>query len=90
MNINFSDVDVIDSYVPQVKSNHYTYPLIACNIDNICDSLMSWKDPTKPYDYYNLTKDAEKIFEGTNYAVNVHALSKITHWPPDDDSSKDS
>ena len=85
MNINFSDVDVIDSYVPQVKSEQYAYPLIACNIDNICESLMSWKDPSKPYDYYNLTKDVAGIFEGTNFTAHDNAFSKIAHWPPDDD-----
>lgn len=83
MNRNFSEISVIDSYVPQLKSVQYTYPLIACNIDNIDESLMSWKDPSKSYDYYNLTKDIEEIFRGTNLSSHEHAFSKIAHWPPE-------
>lgn len=40
MEINFSDVPSINTYVPQVESNVFSYPLLACNIDNIDPSLL--------------------------------------------------
>jgi hypothetical protein len=43
--INFSDVRSISSYVPQVESKVYSYPLLACNVDLIDHDLLEWTDP---------------------------------------------
>jgi hypothetical protein len=86
MNINFSDVEVMESYIPQVKNENHSYPFIACDIDHIPTDLMSWRDPAKPYDFYNLYKDATKLFDdNTVYEVHPNAFSKIVHWSVDDD-----
>mmetsp|Transcript_8508 Transcript_8508/g.12383 ORF Transcript_8508/g.12383 Transcript_8508/m.12383 type:complete len:973 (+) Transcript_8508:76-2994(+) len=82
MNIKYSDVQSMDSYIPQVKSTLFNYPLIGCKTDNIDDSLFSWRDPDKPYDFYNLTKDAEDIL---GRPPPNKAFSVIKHWPPGED-----
>jgi len=87
MNVNFSEVKSIDSFIPQINSSHFVNPLIACSLEGIDEGLMSWTDPEKPYEYYNLTKDADKIFEGTKYSPAPQAFSKVMHWPPSNELS---
>jgi hypothetical protein len=43
--LNFSEVPSISSYVPQVESKVYSYPLLACNVDAIDHDLLEWTDP---------------------------------------------
>jgi hypothetical protein len=43
--VNFSDVPSMSSYVPQVESTVYSYPLLACNVDAIDHDLLEWTDP---------------------------------------------
>lgn len=89
MNVNYSEVASIAAYIPEVKSGQCAYPYVACNIDNIDDLLMSWTDPDRPYDYYNLTKDVQGIFEGTAYSPARHCFSQIKHWIPSENAGFD-
>lgn len=81
MNINFSDVPSMSSYVPQVNSHIFSYPLLASNIDNIDTNLLDWTDPDRKHSFYDLTKDAEVLLRGKEFGNNV-VFSQIAHWPP--------
>lgn len=80
-NINFSDVPSINSYVPEVTSPVFSYPLLACNIDRIDSSLLEWTDPDRPHAYYDLTKDAQVLLHGQDMSSKV-VFSQVAHWPP--------
>ena len=79
--INFSDVPSINSYVPEVESPVFSYPLLACHIDNIDKDLLEWTDPDRPHSFYDLTRDAEVLLRGTDVSSKV-VFSQIAHWPP--------
>jgi hypothetical protein len=79
--INFSDVPSISSYVPQVESSVFSYPLLAANIDHIDSDLLDWNDPDRPHAFYDLTKDAEIMLRGMDISSKV-VFSQIAHWPP--------
>lgn len=81
MGINFSDVPSMNSYVPEISSPVFAYPLLAANIDNIDTDLLDWTDPDRPHSYYDLTKDAEVLLRGKNFGNNI-VFSQIAHWPP--------
>jgi len=80
--INFSDVPSINSYVAEVESPMFSYPLLACNIDNIDADLLEWTDPDRSHAFYDLTKDAEVLLRGQDVSSKV-VFSQIAHWPPD-------
>jgi hypothetical protein len=79
--INFSDVPSINSYVPEVKSAVFSYPLLACSIDRIDKDLLEWTDPDRPHAFYDLTKDAEILLRGTDVS-SKSVFTQIAHWPP--------
>uniref|UniRef100_A0A7S2YHU2 CSC1/OSCA1-like cytosolic domain-containing protein n=1 Tax=Entomoneis paludosa TaxID=265537 RepID=A0A7S2YHU2_9STRA len=80
--INFSEVPSISAYVPQVESNLFSYPLVACEVDEIDPNLFDWTDPDRPFSFYDLTKDAEVLLKGTDVASKFSVFSQITHWSP--------
>lgn len=79
--IAFSEVPSISAYVPQVASKVFSFPLLACCVEQIDDELLDWKDPDRPYSFYDLTKDAEVLLRGTDISQKV-VFSQIKHWPP--------
>jgi len=85
--ISFSNVAAISSYVPEVKSDVFPYPLVAVDTDDVDEELYEWKDPEKPYSYYDLTRDANEILkEKLLPEKEVKSLfSRIKHWPPNQD-----
>ena len=80
--INFSEVPSISTHVPQVESNAYSYLLVACNIDGIDADLFDWTDPDRPHGYYDLTKDADELLQGTDISTKM-VFSTLSHWPPE-------
>jgi hypothetical protein len=84
--VHFSNVPSISSYVPQVDSPVYAYPLLACNVDGIDPELMDWTDPDRPYSFYDLTKDADVLLKGMDVSQKV-VFSQIVHWPPPEKAS---
>jgi hypothetical protein len=81
MGVNLSDVISMNSYVPQISSPVFSYPLLASNIDNFDIGLLDWTDPDRPHSYYDLTKDAEVLLRGKEFGKNI-VFSQIAHWPP--------
>ena len=80
--INFSDVPSINTYIPQVESTIYSYPLLACNVDTIDADLLEWTDPDRPHSFYDLTKDADVLIQGMGVSTNM-VFSQIAHFPPE-------
>ena len=82
--IHFSDVPSISTYVPQVESKVFSYPLLACSIDGIDTDLMDWQDPDRPdFKFYELTRDADVLLRGMDVSTKV-VFSQIAHFPPND------
>jgi hypothetical protein len=79
--INFSDVPSMSTYVPQVSSTVFSYPLFACNIDGIDEELFDWTDPDRPHSFYDLTKDADEVLRGSDVSQK-HVFSTLRHWRP--------
>ena len=78
-------VESIIAYIPQVVSSVIPYPLIACNVEKVIDSdLFAWEDPSRGYEYYDLTRDAKRIlladWEGDESKVEA-LFSRMDHWP---------
>lgn len=85
--IPFSHVASISAYIPQVRSDHFPYPLLAVESSNgIFDDLCEWRNPEKPYSYYDLTRDFNEVFMGTLISPEKNEakklFSRVKHWPP--------
>eukprot|EP00986_Skeletonema_menzelii_P020078 scaffold30079_cov154-Skeletonema_menzelii.AAC.6 len=81
--MNFSEVKTISSYIPQVKSEQFTYPLLAVNVDYVGESIFDWSDPARSHSYYDLTRDVEQLLKGDeNEEICYRAFGQIRHWPP--------
>jgi len=80
-NICFSNVEAIDSYIPQVHSSQFAYPLILCDIEGLDENLFNWNDPNRPRCYYDLTKDARPFLERSHLKIS-DVFSTVRHWPP--------
>ena len=81
--VAFSDNPTIDSYMPQVSSNIFPFPLLLCDIKDVDPKLFNWQDPDKPHSYYDVTRDAREFLETEGIDVEHHyAFTRIKHWPP--------
>ena len=81
--IPFVDVASISYYVLEVRSDMFHYPLNAVDIDDVDEEIYEWKDPYKPYSYYDLTRDSRHILK---YCMLTEDEIKppfgtIKHWP---------
>ncbi|KAL7578142.1 hypothetical protein ACA910_012587 [Epithemia clementina (nom. ined.)] len=79
--VNFSDVASISAYIPLVNSNMFSYPLLACRVDEIDSDLLDWIDPDRPFKYYDLTEDADVLLRGIDVSSKI-VFSRVFHWPP--------
>jgi len=82
MGISFSDVEARSTYIAQVLSPEFPYPLIICNCSDIDDELFDWESH-KPYDYYNVTLDVIDILNVDNNSIELekNVFSIVKHWP---------
>lgn len=77
-------VDSMTAYIPQVISDSFSYPLIACNVEDIKDSdLFEWEDPLRSYEYYDMTKDLQRILtkEEKDQIDERKIFSRMVYWP---------
>mmetsp|Transcript_31652 Transcript_31652/g.42181 ORF Transcript_31652/g.42181 Transcript_31652/m.42181 type:complete len:399 (+) Transcript_31652:147-1343(+) len=82
--INYSDVDIISAFVPQVESSFFPYPLLCCNTEGLEEDLFDWIDPDRPHEYYDLTLDAERVLKGNDlFTGSNNVFSQIKHWRPE-------
>jgi hypothetical protein len=55
--------------------------IVAHNPSTVVLCMMYRSDPDRPYSYYDLTKDAEKLLRGMPLQAE-NGFSKVKHWPP--------
>lgn len=55
--IDFSNLAEISVYVPFVRIRTFPYPLLACDIDDIPQTLIGWNDKDNSYDVHNMIFD---------------------------------
>ncbi|CAJ1934872.1 unnamed protein product [Cylindrotheca closterium] len=79
--IAFSTLDEIVGYIPQISSELFSFPLIACISEEVDPELYEWNDPDKPYVYYDLTEDARKLLLGSPFDYK-DGFSRIQHYSP--------
>ena len=87
--IPFSEVPSISAYIPQVDSNVFSYPLLACTTQDMDPELLDFNDPDRPLEYYDLTRDADVLLHGTDVSSKT-VFSQVFHWPPPEPSTEPS
>ncbi len=86
----FSSVESAVAYIPQVQSEAFAFPFLACSIDDLRKSrfLDQWNDPFRGVDFYDITKDVDDVLEVANRAggeeikASSSLFSKILHCSP--------
>jgi len=78
-NIDYSDVDAIGSYIPQISSPLTMYPLLLCCTKDIDKQHFNWEDKDHPHSAYEITRDVAKIL-GTN-DEHSEFFAQVKHWP---------
>jgi len=82
--IPYSKVASRSAYIPQVISNSFAFPLIACKIDGIDEELYHFTDPHRSRKYYDLSVDAKKLLTGLNID-DPPGFSIVKNWAPKTD-----
>jgi hypothetical protein len=55
--IDFSNAPEISAYVPFMRVRAFPYPLLACDIDDLPQTLIGWTDKDNSYDVHNIIFD---------------------------------
>jgi len=82
--IPFSEVQSRSAYIPQVVSDCFAFPLIACKVDGIDEEVFDFTDPDRSYKYYDLTKDAKKLL-AEQKIEDPPGFSIVKTWGPESD-----
>jgi len=61
--IQFGKVANINGYIPQVKIRGFGLPFLICDVHDIKEGLIGWKDPMGTYDQHNMIFDVQTILE---------------------------
>ena len=90
MGVGFSVVDTIDTYIPQIHSTQFSYPLLACDENDFDQSLITWTDHVRGYSFYSLLYDVEDILDKKlSENPEIRVFHKVCHWPPPDLHAKE-
>ena len=65
-----------------VESPVFSYPLLACTVDEMDKDMLDWTDPEHPHEFYDLTKDAQALIRGSDISEKV-VFSQVGHYPPE-------
>ena len=67
----------LHGYIPQIRVPGFVYPLLACDMKNIDEDLLGWKDKDHGYAPHNLVDDVERITK----SKSLHAIfSIVQQW----------
>jgi len=77
----FSEVESRCAYVPQVVSDTFAYPLIACKVDDLDEELFDFNDPDRSHRFYDLTVDAKKLL-AAHHIDDPPGFSIVKSWDP--------
>lgn len=73
--IDFSNLEVA-GYIPQIREPSLAYPLIACDIDEIPQSLLGFHVPDESIDNYNVIFDVP--YEGMKRTKIQSSTREVT------------
>jgi hypothetical protein len=79
MKIPYSKCPGIGSYIPQVGSPLFAYPLLLCDISDVDTNLFNWTDPEKEHLYYDVTQDAKELLG--EKPLPKHLFGRVKYWP---------
>jgi len=65
-NIDFTNVEGMHAYVPQITLGRFPFPLLFCKIDDIDEKLIGWTTFGEPYSDYNLIHDIQEIIDNSD------------------------
>ena len=95
--IDFSCINEIYGFVPQMVGKGFQFPLLACDIDDINSDLIHWSDHKRGFDYWNVIydvpgwpgqkrdRDHESVFSGEDTSESregTPVFSIVAHYPP--------
>ena len=78
--IDFSSAKLheeLHGYIPQAKVEGFVYPLLACDVTEIDDDIISWKDPNGGYVPHSLVEDVKNI---TGCTSTHPVFSIVKQW----------
>ena len=78
--IDFSNAkhrEELHGYIPQTKIEGFVYPLLACDVGEIDEDILSWKDPHEGYLPHSLVEDVKTI---TGYTTTRPIFSIVKQW----------
>ena len=88
--IPFSKVESITAYVPQVRSDAFVYPLLACDVIHVDGSLIGFTDPEHENDHsvHSLIHEFRtEQLKAKAKDVNKPILGVVKHYPPNAEES---
>lgn len=88
-NIDFTNVEGIHAYVPQIILGRFPFPLLFCNIDDIDEKLIGWTTFGAPFSDHNLIHDIKAINDSsddTPLFCDGPLFSFIKQWDRDFDA----
>lgn len=68
----------MQGYIPQSREPDFAHPLLACDIDDVDEELIGWKDQFG-FDPHNLVNDAYAIIGGKPLQP---VFSIVRQWEP--------
>ena len=90
MMIDFSAVKSISTYIPQVRApDHFNFPLIATNFEDVDSKLMDWSDPIKGYGEWDIRDEFPDDVKHLVDDKKKPILSIIKHYRNDDSRADD-
>jgi len=75
----------MQGYVPQTRDPEFVYPLLACDLQDVDEDLIGWKDPVRGFDPHNLVNDAYNIMGGRPLQP---VFSIVMQWAPESESKQ--
>jgi len=75
----------VHGYIPQSREKEFAYPLLACELEDVDEDLVGWKDPILGFEAHNLVNDAYSIAGGKPLQP---VFSIVRQWRPDSASEQ--
>jgi len=76
----YSEVSNMKAYVPMKRVPGFFFPFLLCDINNIDEELIGWKDARRGYKVHCLSNDVIQDRQGGNKATKLFSI--VQHWPP--------
>jgi hypothetical protein len=88
-NINFSSVENMQAFIPEMRHPKLTFPLIATSIEGFPDTYCSFEDEGRPGLFEAMCLNSLKDFPDLKAEAREALFSKVKHYPPPSDLVED-